>query len=227
MPYQPKPTDAQVDRARKILRRLKLRYPEISTALDYRSPFELLTSTIVSAQTTDENVNKAMPGLFKRFPDAESLANADPAEVEKLIYSTGFYRQKTKSIISMATDLVDNFDGVVPDKLDELVKLRGVGRKTASVVLAEAFNKPAIAVDTHVKRLAGRWDLSATSDPEKVEQDLMAVYPRRQWAGVSMRVIQYGRDVCTARKPACYDCKLADLCPFEDKTPAPVNGLAK
>jgi endonuclease-3 len=221
MPYQPNPTDEQVDRARKILRRLKLRYPEMKTALDYRNPFELLASTIVSAQTTDENVNKAMPGLFKRFPDAESLANAKPAEVEELIYSTGFYRQKTKSIISMATDLLENFDGVVPGTLEELVTLRGVGRKTASVVLAEAFNKPAIAVDTHVKRLSKRWGLSETDDAEKIERDLMAVYPRRQWAGVSMRVIQYGRDVCTARKPTCYECKLSDLCPFEDKTPAP------
>lgn len=221
MAYEPDPTPEQVDRARKILRRLKRRYPEIATALDYTNPFELLTSTIVSAQTTDENVNKAMPALFAAYPDAESLAVADPAEVEKLIYSTGFYRQKTKSIISMAADLVDKFDGVVPDRLEDLVKLRGVGRKTASVVLAEAFNRPAIAVDTHVKRLSRRWGISETDDAVKIEQDLMAVYPRRQWAGVSMRVIQYGRDVCTARKPACYECRLADLCPYEDKTPSP------
>ncbi len=221
MPYEPEPSELQVKRARSILRRLKLRYPQIRTALDYRNPFELLTSTIVSAQTTDENVNRAMPALFARYPTPEDLAQANPEEVEQLIYSTGFYRQKTTSILSMATDLVDRFNGVVPDNLDDLVKLRGVGRKTASVVLAEAFNKPAIAVDTHVKRLAGRWDLTSSTDPDKIELDLMAVYPRRQWAGVSMRYIQYGRDVCTAKKPACFDCSLVDLCPFEDKTPAP------
>lgn len=221
MPYEPEPSDEQVKRARSILRRLKLRYPQIHTALDYRNPFELLTATIVSAQTTDENVNRAMPELFSRYPTAHDLAIANPEDVEQLIYSTGFYRQKTKSILSMATDLVERFGGVVPDTLDELVQLRGVGRKTASVVLAEAFGKPAIAVDTHVKRLARRWDLTESTDPERIELDLMAVYPRRQWAGVSMRVIQYGRDVCTAKRPSCYDCKLIDLCPYEDKTPAP------
>ncbi|NND12572.1 MAG: endonuclease III [Acidimicrobiia bacterium] len=221
MPYKPEPSDEQVKRARSILRRLKLRYPQIRTALDYRNPFELLTATIVSAQTTDENVNRALPELFSRYPTAHDLAIANPEDVEQLIYSTGFYRQKTKSILSMATDLVERFGGVVPDTLDELVQLRGVGRKTASVVLAEVFGKPAIAVDTHVKRLARRWDLTESTDPERIELDLMAVYPRRQWAGVSMRFIQYGRDVCTAKRPSCYACKLIDLCPYEDKTPAP------
>ncbi len=221
MAYDPSPTEEQVDRAQQILRRLKRRYPHMQTALEYRSPFELLVATIVSAQTTDENVNRAMPALFERFPTPEDLANANPAEVEELIYSTGFFRQKTKSIVGMAGDLVARFNGVVPDSLDDLVTLRGVGRKTASVVLAEAFHQPAIAVDTHVKRLTARWGLTSQTDAEKVERDLMALFPRRQWADISMRVIQFGRDVCTARRPACYECILADLCPYEDKTPPP------
>ncbi|MCP4225149.1 MAG: endonuclease III, partial [Actinomycetia bacterium] len=155
-------------RARLVLRRLKRRYPEIGTALDYRSPWELLVSTIISAQTTDENVNSVTPALFKRWPSAAALAGARAEEVEKVIFSTGFYRQKTKSIVTMSADLMDRFGGVVPEDLDDLVTLRGVGRKTASVVLAEAWGKPAIAVDTHVKRLARRLGLSEHDDPTKI-----------------------------------------------------------
>ncbi len=208
-------------RARLVLRRLKRRYPEIGTALDYRSPWELLVSTIISAQTTDENVNSVTPVLFERWSSPAALAGARAEDVEQVVFSTGFYRQKTKSIITMSADLMDRFGGVVPDDLDDLVTLRGVGRKTASVVLAEAWGKPAIAVDTHVKRLANRLGLTDHTDPTKVEFDLRELYDRRQWSGISMRFIQFGRDVCNARKPLCHQCPLNELCPYPDKTPAP------
>ena len=208
-------------RARLVLRRLKRRYPDIGTALDYRNPWELLVSTIISAQTTDENVNAVTPELFDRYPGAADLAGARMEEVEQIIYSTGFFRQKTKSIVTMSADLMERFGGVVPDDLDDLVTLRGVGRKTASVVLAEAWGKPAIAVDTHVKRLAGRLGLTSNLDPTKIEFDLRALYDRRQWSGISMRFIQFGRDVCVARRPRCWECPLNELCPYPDKTPAP------
>jgi endonuclease-3 len=137
------------------------------------------------------------------------------------VFSTGFYRQKTKSIISLSIDLVDRFDGVVPQNLDALVSLRGVGRKTASVVLAEAWGIPAIAVDTHVKRVAHRLGMTTETDPVKVEADLAAIYPEERWSGVSMRVIQFGRDTCDARTPRCWECFLADRCPYPNKTPRP------
>lgn len=194
------------------------RYPAIATALDYARPWELLVATVISAQTTDENVNRATPELFRRYPDPAALAHADPAEVEKLIFSTGFYRQKTKSIIDLSRDLIERFDGVVPKTIEELVQLRGVGRKTASVVLAEAFGQQAIAVDTHVRRLSNRLGLSKNSDPDKIEIDLKAVFPPSDWGGLSMRLIQYGRDVCIARVPRCFECDLVDVCPFPDKT---------
>ncbi len=193
----------------------------MGTALTYEDPWQLIVATVLSAQTTDENVNRVTPTLFARWPTPEDLAEADPEEVEQVVFSTGFYRQKTKSIISLASDVVDRYDGVVPADLDEMTTLRGVGRKTASVVLAEAWGMPAIAVDTHVKRVAGRLGLTATSDPAKVEAALMALYPKNRWAGISMRMIQFGRDVCDARKPRCWECPLVDRCPYPDKTPEP------
>jgi endonuclease III len=211
------PSPAERGRARAILNRLRQRYPEIHTALDYRSPWELLVATVMSAQTTDENVNRVAPVLFERFPGPGDLAEADPEEVEQIIFSTGFYRQKTKSIIRLAMAVEEDHGGVVPDTLDELVTLPGVGRKTASVVLAEAWGKPAIAVDTHVKRVAGRLELTAETDPVKIEQDLKALFPVDTWAGVSMRFIQFGRDVCDARRPFCEICELRPLCPWPDK----------
>ncbi|MCH7586123.1 MAG: endonuclease III, partial [Acidobacteria bacterium] len=175
--------------ARTILGRLKKRYPSISTALDYASPWQLLVVTVMSAQTTDENVNKVAPELFRRWPEPEDLAAADPEEVEATIFSTGFYRQKTKSIIALSEDLMERYDGEVPRDLEELVTLRGVGRKTASVVLAEAWGLPAIAVDTHVKRVAFRLSLTDQELPDKVEADLRDLYPEREWSGISMRYI--------------------------------------
>lgn len=207
--------------ARTVLKRLERRYPDIGTALDYRDPWQLLVATVLSAQTTDENVNKATPGLFERWPDPEALAGADPEEVERAVYSTGFYRQKTASIVALSQDLVERYGGEVPADLEELVTLHGVGRKTASVVLAEAFGKPAIAVDTHVRRLARRLGLTTETDPTRIEHDLRALYPESKWAGVSMRFIQFGRDVCDARRPRCWECPLVDRCAFPDKASPP------
>jgi len=215
------PSPEQRRNARVILNRLVKRYPNIGTALAYDEPWQLLVSTVLSAQTTDENINKVAPVLFEAFPTPADLAGADPERVETIIYSTGYYRQKTKSIIALCGDLVDRFDGVVPADLDELVSLRGVGRKTASVVLAEVWNIPAIAVDTHVKRVAHRTGLTTHTDPEKVERDLKALYPKDRWAEVSMTVIQFGRDVCDAKKPRCWDCPLRDRCVFDNKAARP------
>ena len=215
------PTTKDKRDARTILDRLRKRYPDIGTALDYRDPWQLLVATVISAQTTDVNVNNVTPKLFGRYPTAVDLAEANPADVEDLIHSTGFFRQKTKSIIALSEDLVERYDGVVPQNLDELVTLRGVGRKTASVVLAEAWGIPAIAVDTHVKRVTNRLGMTEQTDPEKIEMDLRALYPERAWTGISMRFIQFGRDTCDARKPRCWECLLRDRCPYPDKTPPP------
>ena len=211
------PSADEKAQARKIGDRLARLYPEIGTALDYGSPWQLLVATVLSAQTTDENVNKVIPVLFDRYPTPDDLAAANPEEVEAIVFSTGFYRQKTKSIIALASDLVEKYGGDVPVDIDELIKLRGVGRKTASVVLAEAFGVPAIAVDTHVKRLSNRLGLTTEKDPVKIESDLKALLPKSRWRQLSMRLIQYGRDVCDARKPRCFDCRLENLCPYPDK----------
>ena len=184
----------------------------MGTALDYQSPWQLLVVTVLSAQTTDENVNRVAPGLFARYPTPSDLAEADPEEVEQIVFSTGFYRQKTKAIISLSQDLDELYDGEVPADLDELVKLRGVGRKTASVVLAEVWDLPAIAVDTHVKRVASRLGLTRQTDPVKIESDLKALYPTETWSGISMRFIQFGRDICDAQRPRCAACELFGLC---------------
>ena len=220
MPAKPPPVPpsaAARRRANRILALLRERYPDIGTALDYHDPWQLLVVTVMSAQTTDENVNRISPVLFARYPTSADLAAANPEEVEQIIFSSGFYRQKTKSIIALSKDLEERFGGVVPDRLEELVTLRGVGRKTASVVLAEAFSAPAIAVDTHVRRVAGRLDLTANTDPVKIETDLKALYPRKAWAGISMRFIQFGRDICDARRPLCLECELNRICQWPFK----------
>jgi endonuclease III len=211
------PSAAERGKARAVLNRLKKRYPEMGTALEYDNPWQLLVVTVLSAQTTDENVNKVAPNLFARYPTPGHLAEADPEQVEQIVFSTGFFRQKTKSIISLSQDLEEMYDGEVPADLEELVKLRGVGRKTASVVLAEVWDVPAIAVDTHVKRVAGRLGLTTQTDPVKVEADLMALYPTGTWSGISMRFIQFGRDICDARRPDCGVCELFDLCEWPSR----------
>ena len=213
------PTTDEKRNARVILNRLKKRYPEIHTALDYQDAWQLLVSTVLSAQTTDVNVNAVAPNLFAAYPTPRALAEANPEDVENIIFSTGFYRQKTKSIISLAADLVEMYDSEVPRDLDQLVKLRGVGRKTASVVLAEAWGDPAIAVDTHVKRVSNRLGITHSSDPTKIEFELKDLFPEKDWAGISMRLVQFGRDVCDAKNPNCQACPLADRCLFENKTP--------
>jgi endonuclease-3 len=207
--------------ARVILNRLAKIYPDIGTALAYDDPWQLLVSTVMSAQTTDENVNKVAPVLFDKYPTPEDLATADPEDVEKVIYSTGYYRQKTRSIIALANALIGDFEGEVPSDLDQLIQLPGVGRKTASVVLAEVWDIPAIAVDTHVKRVANRVGLARTDDPARVERDLKSLYPMDRWAEISMTMIQFGRDVCDAKKPRCWDCPLRDRCSYDHKTPQP------
>lgn len=206
------PTATERGKARAVLNRLQRRYPEMGTALDYEDAWQLLVVTVLSAQTTDENVNRVAPRLFARYPTPSDLAEANPEDVEEIVFSTGFYRQKTKSIISLAQDLEELYAGGVPADIDKLTKLRGVGRKTASVVLAEVWDVPAIAVDTHVKRVAGRLGLTSETDPAKIEADLMALYPKGTWSGISMRFIQFGRDICTARRPYCGACELFGLC---------------
>lgn len=221
MPAQTQPTTEEKRNARVILRRLYKLYPEMDTALDYDSAWQLLVSTVMSAQTTDDNVNKVAPNLFARYPTAEDLAGADPEEVEALIFSTGFYRQKTKSVIALSADLVEYHDSAVPRDLDALVKLRGVGRKTASVVVAEVWDVPAIAVDTHVKRVTNRLGITKSQDPEKIERELKDLYLEKDWSGVSMRYIQFGRDVCDAKRPRCWECPMRDRCAFEPKATKP------
>lgn len=206
------PTHTERGKARSVLNLLKRRYPAMGTALDYESAWQLLVVTVLSAQTTDENVNKVAPRLFAAYPTPADLAEADPEVVEGIVFSTGFYRQKTRSIISLSQDLEELYDGDVPADLDELTKLRGVGRKTASVVLAEVWDVPAIAVDTHVRRVAGRLGLTRETDPVKIEADLKALYPKEAWSGISMRFIQFGRDTCDARRPDCGACELFRLC---------------
>ena len=212
-----RPSPKERGKARAVLNRLNSRYPKIGTALDYRSAWELLVVTVLSAQTTDENVNKVAPDLFAKYPTPGALAEADPGDVEKIIFSTGFYRQKTKSVIRLAQDLQARFGGEVPRTIDELVQLAGVGRKTASVVLAEVWDEPAIAVDTHVNRVSGRLGLTAETDPVKIEKDLKALYPTQAWSGISMRFIQFGRDTCDARRPQCGSCELFAYCAWPDR----------
>lgn len=212
-----RPTPSERRRAKTILDRLVVRYPTIRTALDYASPWELLVVTVLSAQTTDENVNRVRPILFERYPRPADLAEADPEDVEQIVFSTGFFRQKSKSIIALAVAVEEEFGGVVPNTLDELVTLPGVGRKTASVLLAEAWDKPAIAVDTHVRRVASRLGLTSEGNPGKIEKDLKALYPTGRWSGLSMRFIQFGRDTCIARRPLCESCELLRICPWPDK----------
>jgi len=189
-------------------------HPDAHCELDHQHPFQLVVATVLSAQATDVAVNKVTPELFRRWPDAAALAAADPTEVEKVIGSLGFFRQKTKSIIGLAKGLIERHAGQVPQTLDELVKLPGVGRKTANVVLGVAFGTPeGVVVDTHVLRLAQRLGWSRHDSPEKVELDLMRALPKGHWDRVSHTLIFHGRRVCSARKPACAACSVSELCP--------------
>jgi endonuclease III len=203
-------------RARIVADRLAEEYPGTAKelcALDHTNPFELLVATILSAQCTDEMVNKVTPSVFARYPTPEDLAQADPGELEVMIKSTGFFRNKTKSLIGMATGLVERFHGEVPEKLSALVTLPGVGRKTGNVVRSVAMDKPGLPVDTHVQRLSARLGLTTETDPVKIEMDLNPMVRQEERGALSLRLILHGRAVCKARKPRCDVCILADICP--------------
>ena len=205
---------ARQARALRILAALKAEYPDAHCELDHRNAYQLLVATILSAQCTDVRVNMVTPRLFERYPDPESLAAAKQTEVEELIRSTGFFRNKAKSLIGMARAVVADHDGEIPRTMEELRPLPGVGRKTANVILGNAFGINAgITVDTHVKRLAGLMRLTRETDPVKVERDLMALFPRDDWGLLSHLLIWHGRQVCEARKPRCDECTVAELCP--------------
>ncbi|HEY8504479.1 MAG TPA: endonuclease III [Gemmataceae bacterium] len=200
-------------RVRRILRILARLYPDAVTALRHEDPLQLLVATILSAQCTDARVNMVTPALFARYPDAAAFAGANLRELQRLIKSTGFYRNKAKNIRACCREIVAKHGGKVPETLEELVKLPGIGRKTANVILGDAFGTPGITVDTHVRRVSRRLGLTAHTDPAKIERDLMAIIPRRQWTAFSHRLIFHGRRVCTARKPRCGECALNRLCP--------------
>ncbi|MFD4633312.1 endonuclease III [Streptomyces sp. NPDC058473] len=204
---------ALVRRARRINRELAEVYSYAHPELDFENPFELLIATVLSAQTTDLRVNQTTPRLFAAYPTAEDLAAAVPEEVEELIRPTGFFRAKTKSIMGLAKVLRDDFGGEVPGRLDDLVKLPGVGRKTAFVVLGNAFGVPGITVDTHFGRLVRRWKWTEETDPVKVEAAVAELFPKSEWTMLSHRVIFHGRRICHSRKPACGACPIAPLCP--------------
>jgi endonuclease-3 len=207
------PPVALTRRARTINRTLADVYPDAHCELDYETPFQLLVATVLSAQCTDVRVNQVTPALFARFPDAAALAGAERDELEALIRPTGFYRAKAESLLGLSRDIVERYDGSVPGRLSDLTTLRGVGRKTANVVLGNAFGVPGITVDTHMGRLARRLGLTVNDDPVAVERDLMALIERSEWTLWSHRIIFHGRRRCTARKPQCGACELAALCP--------------
>lgn len=208
---------AKEQRAIEILIRLKRLYREAPCTLNYETPVQLLVATILSAQCTDERVNQVTPELFRRFPDAASLAKANPEELETLIRSTGFYRNKAKNIQGACRMIMAEFGGEVPKRMEELLKLPGVARKTANVVLAHAYDiHQGVTVDTHVKRLSNRLGLTEHTDPIRIERDLMRLLPQPEWENWSIRLVYHGRAVCQARKPLCAACALADLCPSAD-----------
>jgi endonuclease III len=212
-------------RGLEVLARLKRLYPDATCSLDYITPVQLLVATILSAQCTDERVNKVTPALFARFPDARSMANADIIELEELVRSTGFYHNKAKNIQGACRKIVAEFNGEVPQQMDELMTLPGVARKTANVVSAHAFgNIQGVTVDTHVKRLTNLLGLTIHSDPIKIEQDLMKLIPKVDWENFSILTIYHGRAICNARKPNCDECELAQLCPAEHQ---PIKAKAK
>ena len=216
---QPPSRTALVRRARRINRELAKMYPEAHCELDFRSPLELLVATILSAQTTDRRVNMVTPVLFAKYRTAADYAAADRAEMEAIIQSTGFFRAKTTSLIGLGQALCDRFGGEVPRRLRDLVTLPGVGRKTANVVLGNAFGVPGITVDTHFQRLARRFGWTTSDDPVKIEQEVGTLFPRSEWTMLSHRLIWHGRRVCHARRPACGACGVAALCPSYGEGP--------
>lgn len=205
--------EEQKKRAAAINRILAKTFPDARCELDYENPLQLLVATVLSAQCTDKRVNMVVPGLFKKYPDAKALAGAKQTDIENIIKSTGFYRNKAVSILGLSATLVEKYDGEVPSTMEELVKLPGVGRKTANVVLGNAFGVPGITVDTHVGRIARRLGFTTNTDPVKVEFDLMQTFNKKDWVMWNHRLIFLGRRICHSRKPACGVCPLAKLCP--------------
>jgi endonuclease-3 len=208
----PKARMTAKDRARLAAERLKALYPAISE-LEHTNAFQMLVATILSAQTTDRSVNSVTPALFARYPDAAALAHANPVEVEAMIRPTGFFHVKAKTIIGASAALVERFHGEVPARIEDLVTLPGVGRKTANVVLGVTFGIPGFAVDTHVKRLTRRLGLTKSADPVKIEAEVTRMLPPEEWTGFSLRLILHGRRICLARTPRCPECVLNDFCP--------------
>ena len=205
-------------RAIAVLEKLHELYPDATCSLDYETPVQLMVATILSAQCTDERVNKVTPALFARFPDAAAFAGADVADIEQLVRSTGFYRNKAKNIQGACQRIMAVFNGEVPQTMEELLTLPGVARKTANVVLAHAFGIFAgVTVDTHVKRLSNRLRLTKSDNPVQIERDLMKLIPQPEWENWSIRLIYHGRAVCNARKPQCDVCAIANLCPSAPK----------
>ncbi|HKQ86216.1 MAG TPA: endonuclease III [Candidatus Acidoferrales bacterium] len=213
------PRGSDPARVRAILQKLDEAYPNAICALKHANPFQLLIATILSAQCTDERVNMVTPGLFQKYKDAKGFAYANPAEIENDIRSTGFFRNKTKSIIGASRKIVEDFHGEVPQSMEELLTLPGVARKTANVVLGTGFGiASGVVVDTHVQRLSERLDLTKHTDPKKIEQDLMKAIPQDRWISFAHQLIWHGRRVCVARKPRCIDCNLKTICYSKDKT---------
>jgi endonuclease-3 len=203
-------------RARRIVQRLDAAYPAARCALQHENAFQLLVATILSAQCTDKMVNQVTPALFARHPTPDSLADADPAEIERLIQRTGFYRQKAKSLLAASRDIVEKFGGEVPRRMEELLTLRGVARKTANVVLGNAFGVPGLTVDTHMIRVNRRLGLTKHDDPVRIEQDLMELVPRARWTLYSHQIIHHGRECCDARRPQCERCPLRRECAWPE-----------
>jgi len=213
-PYDPAETAlARTRRARRMARELSVIHPDAHCELDFTNPFELLVATVLSAQTTDKMVNKVTPTLFAKYPDAFALAGADRGELEAILKPTGFFRAKANSVLGLSQALVERFDGEVPGRMKDLVTLPGVGRKTANVVLGNAFDVPGLTVDTHFGRLVRRFGWTAEEDPVKVEAEIAELIPKREWTIFSHRVIFHGRRVCHAKKAACGACGLAQWCP--------------
>lgn len=209
---------AERRRLQRILTTLRDTAPAMKVELDHRTPWELLVATILSAQCTDQRVNQVTPNLFRRYRHPREYAEADQAELEALIRPTGFFKTKAKNLMQCAKVVTERFDGEVPDTMDALTTLPGVGRKTANVLLGNVFDKPAVVVDTHVKRVSGRLHLTRHTNPDKVEADLQMLLPARQWTEGSQRLLLHGRYVCLARAPKCRDCAIASECRWEGKT---------
>jgi endonuclease III len=208
------------ERTMEIVHRLRKAYPKAKCSLDFTNPFELLIATMLSAQSTDVRVNIVTKSLFRKYPDPAAFAAASQVEMERDVKQTGFFRNKAKAVIAASKAIVERHGGETPRTMDELTALPGVGRKTANVVLSNAFKAPVgIVVDTHVTRVSGRLGLTSNSDAEKIEQDLMKLIPQKEWTGFSHRLIYHGRQICVARKPKCAECVLNDVCPSAEEPP--------